>query len=229
MWDTPTGAASGDLAGRGARDQAAVQPGQPGAADHLLEQQHRGHEVVTAPASPRSRCRRTRPPRWRRSTPSTSHNNQISGLSTPNSSTIVVHADPPVEQLHQHHGAADELAGPGRDHQLRCPARCNEEQHFISDGPYTITSYTPNVSYTLAKNPAWKQSTDSLRHQYFNAIDITMGENADHGPAAAADRRRRPRVGHHGSDGRRARVGGEQQPGLRRRLLRRASPTWSST
>ena len=50
------------------------------------------------------------------------------------------------------------------------PGSVQEEEHFISDGPYTITSYTPNVSYTLAKNPAWQQSTDSLRHQYFDAI-----------------------------------------------------------
>ena len=35
------------------------------------------------------------------------------------------------------------------------------DQHTISDGPYQITSYTPNKSMVLKKNPAWKQSTDT--------------------------------------------------------------------
>jgi ABC-type transport system substrate-binding protein len=52
-----------------------------------------------------------------------------------------------------------------------------EEEHFISDGPYTITHYTPNVSYTLVRNPYWKQSTDSLRHQYVDSITISEGNN----------------------------------------------------
>ncbi len=55
------------------------------------------------------------------------------------------------------------------------PASVTEAENFISDGPYTITSYTPNVSYTLAKNPDWKQSTDPIRHQYFDAVDVTDG------------------------------------------------------
>lgn len=48
-------------------------------------------------------------------------------------------------------------------------------QHTISDGPYTITSYTPNKSYTLDRNPAWQASSDPVRHAYVNNIQITMG------------------------------------------------------
>jgi peptide/nickel transport system substrate-binding protein len=47
--------------------------------------------------------------------------------------------------------------------------------HTISDGPYQITSYVPNKSIVFAKNPAWKQSTDANRHQYVNAITMTIG------------------------------------------------------
>ena len=49
------------------------------------------------------------------------------------------------------------------------------DQHTISDGPYQITSYMPNKSMTMQKNPAWKQSTDAARHQYVNEITLTMG------------------------------------------------------
>ena len=100
------------------------------------------------------------------------------------------------------------------------PGSVQEEKHFISDGPYTITSYTPNVSYTLAKNPAWQQSTDSLaspvlrrdRHHDGRVNPTTIQQQL-------ADRRRRPRVGHDGS--RRRRRVAHELPAVRRRLHRR--------
>jgi peptide/nickel transport system substrate-binding protein len=48
-------------------------------------------------------------------------------------------------------------------------------QHIVSDGPYAITALTPGKSMTLSPNPAWKQSTDNLRHQYLKSIVVTMG------------------------------------------------------
>ncbi len=104
-------------------------------------------------------------------------NNQISGLSTPNSSTIEITLIHPASSFINI--MAMPMSSPVPVEILQyLPGSVQEEKHFISDGPYTITSYTPNVNYTLAKNPAWQQSTDSLRHQYFDAIDITMGESA---------------------------------------------------
>jgi len=49
------------------------------------------------------------------------------------------------------------------------------DQHTISDGPYQITQYTPGKSIVMMKNPAWKQSTDAVRHQYVNSITLTIG------------------------------------------------------
>jgi peptide/nickel transport system substrate-binding protein len=49
------------------------------------------------------------------------------------------------------------------------------DEHTISDGPYQITSYIPGKSITMMKNPAWKASTDSVRHQYVNEITLTDG------------------------------------------------------
>lgn len=60
------------------------------------------------------------------------------------------------------------------------PDDANFRQHTLSDGPYAITGYTAGQSYVLARNPAWQQNTDPLRHQYVDQIQITLGadENA---------------------------------------------------
>jgi ABC-type transport system substrate-binding protein len=48
-------------------------------------------------------------------------------------------------------------------------------QHMLSDGPYAITKYVPGKSMTLDRNPAWKQSSDTLRHAYVDHVEITEG------------------------------------------------------
>jgi ABC-type transport system substrate-binding protein len=105
------------------------------------------------------------------------NNNQISGLATPNSSTIVITLIHPSSDFINIMALPMSSPVPAEINNY-LPASVQLAQHWISDGPYIITSYTPNVSYTLAKNPDWKQSTDNIRHQYFNAVDITMGESA---------------------------------------------------
>lgn len=102
---------------------------------------------------------------------------QISGLSTPNSSTLVITLLHPSSDFINI--MALPMSSPVPVEMLNyLPSSVELAKHFISDGPYTITSYTPNVSYALVKNPNWKSSTDKLRHQYFNAVSITMGESA---------------------------------------------------
>ena len=103
--------------------------------------------------------------------------NNISGVTAPSAQTVV------FTLLHPSSSFINILALPMSspvpvEINNYVPSSVTEEENFISDGPYTITSYTPNVSYTLAKNPAWNQSSDPIRHQYFDAVDITMGESA---------------------------------------------------
>jgi len=103
-------------------------------------------------------------------------NNQISGIATPNSSTISFTLNHPASSFLNI--MALPMSSPTPQTILQwLPGSVQEEEHFISDGPYNITAYTPNVSYTLDRNPYWKQSTDSLRHQYFDNIDISEGNN----------------------------------------------------
>jgi ABC-type transport system substrate-binding protein len=53
-------------------------------------------------------------------------------------------------------------------------------QHTISDLPYQITSYQAGKEIDLARNPAWAQASDPIRHQYVDRIQITEGQ--DQGP-----------------------------------------------
>ncbi len=100
----------------------------------------------------------------------------ISGLSTPNSSTLDISLTHPASSFIDI--MALPMSSPVPVEMLQyLPGSTPEAEHFISDGPYRIASYTPNVSYELVRNPYWKQSTDSLRHQYFDAIDIREGES----------------------------------------------------
>ncbi len=100
----------------------------------------------------------------------------ISGLTTPNSSTVVFHLINPSSDFLNILALPMSSPVPVEINQY-VPGSVTEEEHFISDGPYTITSYVPSVSYALTKNPYWKQSTDPIRHQYFDNVSITMGES----------------------------------------------------
>jgi ABC-type transport system substrate-binding protein len=112
--------------------------------------------------------------------------NQISGLATPSSSVITITLQHPSSSFINI--MAMPMSSPVPEEILNyLPASVQEEENFISDGPYTLSNggctpstcgYVPNVSYHLVRNPYWKQSTDSLRHQYFNAISVSMGNNA---------------------------------------------------
>ncbi len=59
------------------------------------------------------------------------------------------------------------------------PDSAQFRQNTISDGPYKITSYVPDKSFTLARNPAWSAATDPNRHAYVNKINVTEGLTQD--------------------------------------------------
>jgi ABC-type transport system substrate-binding protein len=50
--------------------------------------------------------------------------------------------------------------------------------HTLSDAAYEITSYNATRSITLARNPAWKASTDPWVKAYVNGVKITEGLTA---------------------------------------------------
>ena len=101
-----------------------------------------------------------------------SHN--ISGISAPNSSTIVFTLTGPASDFLYMLAMPFTSARPV-EYDSYVPNSLQLDQHTISDGPYQISSYQPGKSITMIRNPAWKQSTDSLRHNYVAKVVDTLG------------------------------------------------------
>ena len=98
----------------------------------------------------------------------------ISGITTPNASTIEFHLIKPAGDFPFMLAMPFASARPVEADKY-LPGSVAFDKHIVSDGPYTITSYIPNRSITMVRNPAWKQSADPVRHQYVNKITVTMG------------------------------------------------------
>ena len=102
------------------------------------------------------------------------NSHSISGITTPNSSTIRFHLFGPTPDF------IDILALPfvsarPVEYDRYLPNSFALDNHTISDGPYQITSYQPGLSMVMRRNPAWHQSSDPLRHQYARTITLTIG------------------------------------------------------
>ncbi len=100
----------------------------------------------------------------------------ISGITTPNSSTIQFHLIKPAGDFPFTLAMPFASARPVEADKY-IPGSNDFNEHIVSDGPYNVSSYVPSRSITLVKNPAWKQSSDPIRHQYVNEITVTMGVN----------------------------------------------------
>jgi peptide/nickel transport system substrate-binding protein len=102
------------------------------------------------------------------------NSNTISGLSAPSSSTLQVNLTQPASDFIYIMALPFTSARPVEYDQY-LPNSLQLDQHTLSDGPYKITSYLPGKSIALATNSAWKQSTDSIRHQYVANVTVTLG------------------------------------------------------
>jgi len=98
----------------------------------------------------------------------------ISGITTPNSSTIQFTLMAPASDFLYMLAMPFTSARPV-EYDSYVPNSLQLDTHTISDGPYQISSYIPGKSITLVRDPAWKQSTDPLRHDYVSTIVDTLG------------------------------------------------------
>jgi peptide/nickel transport system substrate-binding protein len=98
----------------------------------------------------------------------------ISGIQTPDSSTIVIHLSQKAGDFNYMLSLPSTAPQPAEalNYIEDSPAY---KSNFIASGPYTIGSYTPNESLTLVKNKAWKASSDPLEKGYVNQIQFTFG------------------------------------------------------
>jgi peptide/nickel transport system substrate-binding protein len=98
----------------------------------------------------------------------------ISGIKTPNSLTIQFNLVQPANDFLNILANTFASARPA-EYDKYLPDSAQFRQHTLSDGPYAITQYTASKKIVLSRNPAWKQSTDPLRHQYVSQIVVTEG------------------------------------------------------
>jgi peptide/nickel transport system substrate-binding protein len=98
----------------------------------------------------------------------------IAGISTPNSSTIQFTLMSPASDFIYMLAMPFASARPV-EYDSYVPNSIQLDEHTISDGPYQISSYVAGKSISFVRNPAWKQSTDPLRHQYLAGIVETLG------------------------------------------------------
>jgi ABC-type transport system substrate-binding protein len=102
----------------------------------------------------------------------------LPGVSAPNPSTFVIKLMEPSADFLNILTLPFDSARP-IEYMSYLPDSAAFRQHTLSDGPYQITSYSPGKGFTLDRNPAWKQSTDTLRHNYVNKVVITEGLTAE--------------------------------------------------
>jgi peptide/nickel transport system substrate-binding protein len=101
-----------------------------------------------------------------------SHN--ISGLTAPNSMTLQITLTAPASDFLYMLAMPFASARPV-EYDSYVPNSLELDQHTLSDGPYQISSYIPGKSITMVRNPAWKKSTDAVRHDYVNSVVVTEG------------------------------------------------------
>ena len=102
------------------------------------------------------------------------NSHSISGIKAVNSSTLQFTLTSPASDFIYMLAMPFASARPV-EYDSYVPNSAQLNTHLLSDGPYSVSSYVAGKSITFAKNPAWSQSTDTLRHQYVNSIVLTEG------------------------------------------------------
>jgi peptide/nickel transport system substrate-binding protein len=103
---------------------------------------------------------------------------QIAGLSAPGTLTLRVRL---VQQAGDFNNimALPFVSARPAEYDAYLPGSAGLNEHIMSDGPYQVSSYVPGKQIVLTRNPAWRQATDPLRHQYVSKVVVTMGTSSD--------------------------------------------------
>jgi ABC-type transport system substrate-binding protein len=95
----------------------------------------------------------------------------VSGIKTPDSSTIVFTLTQPANDFNSIISLPFASAAPV-EYLKYTPLTPGNV--LFSDGPYAITTYNTGHEIILTRNAAWSQSADPIRHQYLGEIDIKL-------------------------------------------------------
>ncbi|HLX88490.1 MAG TPA: ABC transporter substrate-binding protein, partial [Acidimicrobiales bacterium] len=105
---------------------------------------------------------------------------QITGISTPDASTIVFTLTQPAADFIYILALPFSSAAPV-EYLKYVPLTPGNP--IISDGPYQVSNYNVGHEVDFTRNPQWHQSNDSIRHDYVDAINVKLDLS---GAAAAA-------------------------------------------
>ena len=95
----------------------------------------------------------------------------VSGIKTPDSNTIVFTLTQPATDFTSILALPFASAAPVEYLKYTPLAPGNI---IYSDGPYAITTYNIGHEIVLTRNAAWSASSDQIRHQYVNEIDVKL-------------------------------------------------------
>jgi len=95
----------------------------------------------------------------------------VSGIKTPDASTIVFTLTQPATDFDSILALPFASAAPV-EYMKYTPLTPGNV--LYSDGPYAITTYNVGHEIILTRNAAWTQSSDTIRHQYVNEIDVKL-------------------------------------------------------
>lgn len=113
------------------------------------------------------------------------HGSDVSGIQTPDSSTIVFTLTHPALDFLNILALAFASAAPVEDLSY---VPVTPHNPVYSDGPYQISNYVVSKDgigqeIDLDHNPAWSQSSDTLRHDYVTSTDIKLNMSGSGVPA----------------------------------------------
>src|SRR5579863_358863 len=95
----------------------------------------------------------------------------VSGIKTPDSNTLVFTLTQPATDFDNIIALPFASAAPV---EYLKDTPLTPGNVLYSDGPYAITTYNVGHEIVLTRNAAWTQASDTIRHQYVDAIDVKL-------------------------------------------------------
>jgi peptide/nickel transport system substrate-binding protein len=102
----------------------------------------------------------------------------ISGLRADGDKTLVIELIRPANDMLNILSMIFASAAPA-EYDMFVPDSPELIRGIRSNGPYRLTGYQPGVFLAMERNPAWRQSTDPIRHQYVDGMAVRMARVSD--------------------------------------------------
>jgi peptide/nickel transport system substrate-binding protein len=99
---------------------------------------------------------------------------RISGLAAPDAHTLTITLDQPAPDLLSILALPYFAPVPG-EYAARYAVGANYDGHVVGSGPYTPTTYIPEETVVLVRNPNWDVTTDPLRKAWVDRIQVKLG------------------------------------------------------